>query len=152
MHKVKCFYCEEYFDRDTTKFQKVGRRYAHLTCHGNIEEGYTKASILNYATEILGQEKGFSYARITKQIDKLILEGKTLSGIYMTLKYWYEVQKNSTSKSNGGIGIVPYVYQDAKEYWASFQNITAPKVEQQTVYVKRRPKKEINKGMLGDGD
>jgi hypothetical protein len=35
----------------------------------------------------------------------------TYSGILNTLKYWYEIKKNDTSKSNGALGIVPYVYQ-----------------------------------------
>ena len=36
-----------------------------------------------------------------------------------TLIYWYEIKGNSTEKANGGIGIIPYVYKDASEYYYS---------------------------------
>jgi len=41
----------------------------------------------------------------------------TYSGIYKTLKYFYDVRGNSIEKANGGIGIVPYVYNEAYTYW-----------------------------------
>ena len=31
--------------------------------------------------------------------------------------YFYEIKKNDTSKANGGIGIIPYVYNDAFNYY-----------------------------------
>lgn len=33
------------------------------------------------------------------------------------MKYWFEVKHNDISKANGGIGIVPYIYNDAKNYY-----------------------------------
>jgi hypothetical protein len=41
----------------------------------------------------------------------------TYSGIKRTLEYFYEVKKNSIEKANGGIGIVPWVYEEAKRYY-----------------------------------
>ena len=38
-------------------------------------------------------------------------------GIYFTLKYFYQIKGNSWEKGHGGIGIVPYVFDDAKAYW-----------------------------------
>jgi hypothetical protein len=35
------------------------------------------------------------------------------------LKYFYEVKRNDISKANGGIGILPYCYQDAYNYYFS---------------------------------
>jgi len=32
------------------------------------------------------------------------------------LKYWYEVKKNPLD-TNRGIGIIPYIYNQAKEYY-----------------------------------
>lgn len=34
-----------------------------------------------------------------------------------TLKYFFEVKGNNLEKANGGIGIVPFVYEDARRYW-----------------------------------
>lgn len=38
-------------------------------------------------------------------------------GIYFSLKYFYEVKKHPWEKGHGGIGIVPYVFDEAKTYW-----------------------------------
>ena len=35
-----------------------------------------------------------------------------------TLVYWYEIKNAPLDKANGGIGIVPYIYEQAKEYYA----------------------------------
>ena len=56
--------------------------------------------------------------RITLQIKKFIQDyNYTYSGILRTLKYFYEVKQNDLSKSNNGIGIVPWVYQEAYNYY-----------------------------------
>lgn len=59
-------------------------------------------------------------ARIRKQIKTYVDEYHfSYSGIMLTLKFFFEVKKNDISKSNGGIGIVPYVYKQAEEYYYS---------------------------------
>ena len=56
--------------------------------------------------------------RIRKQINQYVNEYKyTYSGILKALKYFYEVKGNSIGKSNGGIGIVPYIYKDSYNYY-----------------------------------
>ncbi len=34
-----------------------------------------------------------------------------------SLKWWYEVKGNSKDSSNGRIGIIPYIYKDAYNYY-----------------------------------
>lgn len=41
----------------------------------------------------------------------------TYSGILKSLKYWYEVKHGSIEKANGGVGIVPHIYDDARRYY-----------------------------------
>lgn len=57
--------------------------------------------------------------RITLQIKKYMQDHPeyTYSGIKRTLEYFYEIKGNSTAKANGGIGIVPWVYEEAKRYF-----------------------------------
>jgi len=38
-------------------------------------------------------------------------------GQLLTLKYFYEIKRNSTKKSNGSIGIIPFVFAEAKLYY-----------------------------------
>ena len=34
-----------------------------------------------------------------------------------SLKYHYEIKKGDVTKSENGIGIIPHIYQDSRDYW-----------------------------------
>ena len=51
-----------------------------------------------------------------------------------TLKYFFEIKGNSIEKANGGIGIIPYVYEEAYKY---YQNLSLAQ--------QRNEKKDLNK-------
>ena len=56
--------------------------------------------------------------RIRKQINQYVSEyNYSYTGILKALKYFYEIKKNSLEKSQNGIGIVPYIYNDAYNYY-----------------------------------
>ena len=62
----------------------------------------------------------YVYAKIKKQIkDYVTNHGYTYSGIHKALVYYYEVKGNKfdEGKAQGGIGIVPFVYQNAYNYY-----------------------------------
>lgn len=151
MHIVKCLYCQEQFDRDEIKCQKIGRRYAHLTCHEpKIDvNGPTYNMILQYARQILGEQTNF--LKVSKQIKEFVTTGYSYKGIYLTLKYWYEVKNNSTEKAMGGIGIVPYVYKEAADYWKSCQPTRIPKMEEETIVITYKKKKRLVDVLLEEG-
>ena len=71
----------------------------------------------DYVQKLLGDD--YNKARVNKQIKDYVAEGYSLSGILKSLIYFYEVKGNSKDKANGGIGIVPYVYKDAYNYYYS---------------------------------
>lgn len=50
-------------------------------------------------------------------ITKFLNEGMTLKGMTNSLIYFYEIKKNSIEKSNNGIGIIPWVYEEAQQYF-----------------------------------
>ena len=54
------------------------------------------------------------------------------SGIARTLIYFYEIKKNPVDKSNGSIGIVPYIYNEAYNYYLALFN--AQKVNNNVEY------------------
>ena len=124
MHKVKCTVCGEVFDRDKTQAVKTGaRRYAHLRCCPNgekVEMGSPIDSDLAQLEEYVKKlfKEDFVSAKIRGQIKKFKEEyGYSYSGILKSLVYFYEVKNNSLEKSGGGIGIVPFVYKDAYNYY-----------------------------------
>ena len=96
-------------------------------------------------------------ARVRKQIKQYREEyNYTYSGIHKALKYFYEVKGNSTEKANGGIGIVPYVYQNAYNYylaiWQAQQKNQDKVLQDYTPKVKEiiipRPQRKVKKREL----
>jgi hypothetical protein len=98
------------------------RRYAHLKCSPNegtivpLPEDYDEELTMleNYIKDL------FHYAilpaKIKKDIEKYKNEeGYTYSGMLKALRWWFEIRKNPISKANRGIGILPYIYDEAKE-------------------------------------
>ena len=124
-HMVKCSVCGKQFDRDKIQAVKSGaRRYAHYSCKPDgekvdlpqVDEDLLK--LTNYAEQLLG--KDYNAARVKKQIKDFKEEyNYSYSGMLKSLVYFYEIKGNSTEKANGGIGIIPYVYKDASEYYYS---------------------------------
>ena len=121
-HMVKCLYCGEMFDASTVPFVKPNlRRYAHKTCAQTAEENKTqeekdKETLENYIKQLFGISS--ITTKTKKQIETFKEKNNyTYSGMYKTLKYHFEIRGNSIEKANGGIGIIPYVYDEAFKYW-----------------------------------
>ena len=116
---VECFVCKKPINKKVDKYKQFSNgKYAHLTC-AEVEEKREKTDsekLDNYIMEMFDWD--YVHPRVKRQISNFIEEYNfTYSGILKSLKYFYEVKGNSLEKSNGGIGIVPYIYQDAYNYY-----------------------------------
>lgn len=118
---VKCLYCGERFDRLSEPNVKIGRRYAHQKCYEaqddkTLKEQQDKHEFFDYIKEIYGSD--YNFVSISKQAESYIKQYNfTYSGMLKSLKWFYEVQKNDKESANGRIGIIPYIYEDAKKYY-----------------------------------
>jgi len=118
---VKCLYCGEQFDRLSVPNVKIGRRYAHQKCYDNqseeeLKEQKDKHDFFEYIKEIYGDD--YNFISISKQAENYIKQYNfTYSGMLKSLKWFYEVKNNSKESANGRIGIIPYIYEDAKKYY-----------------------------------
>ena len=152
---MKCPHCSEQLDRNTELFTEHSGRFYHQECY-EIKNagGKDRKDLLDYIAKLYGNE--ISYPLVTKQIKDLVDEyGYTLKGIELTLKYFYDVEGNSLSRSKG-IGIVPFAYEDAKKYYSkiiriqeSFKNMnqdSVVKTVRTTPEKKRRKRKKIDIG------
>ena len=124
IHKVKCKYCGQVFDRDRVPFKQVSeRRYAHMACAVAAENEKTQAEkdkeeLEQYIMELLEEE--YISPRVRKQINSYVDQYNfTYTKKKKALIYFYEVKGNDKAKANGGIGIIPYVYRDAFNYYYS---------------------------------
>ena len=120
----KCVYCGKPLDRNVEEWEQApSNRYAHKSCYDKrqeeIQEQKTerkyKAKIHEKNKEVCGIQ--YVKTRTEKQIKEYLKEGMTAKNIYKTLEYWYDIKKQDPAEAHGGIGIVPYVYHQAMEYW-----------------------------------
>ena len=121
-HFVTCVYCKQKFDRDKLPFIQISaKRYAHQECsltedEKKNKEEQDKIDLENYIMSLFKTD--YIDAKIRKQIKQYKEEyNYTYSGIRKALVYFFEIKGNSIEKANGGIGIVPYVYQQAYNYY-----------------------------------
>lgn len=124
-HEVICTVCKQKFDTNLIQAVHSGpRRYAHAACLPDntdfVPLGPEADPELIKLKEYIGQvygEKG-NYALIAKQIKKFHDEdGMSYNAILKSLVYFYDVKHNTIDSSKGGIGIVPFIQQDAKNYF-----------------------------------
>lgn len=123
-HWVTCVYCKERFDRDKEPTTQISaRRYAHKECAEKNQKEKTKEEkdledLESYIMKLFNEP--YVNARIRKQIKEYRKEyDYTYSGMLKTLIWFYEIKGNSIDKANGGIGIIPYVYKNACDYYYS---------------------------------
>lgn len=144
-HIVTCLYCKRQFDRDKISFHQVStRRYAHIECYNaeearRTQEEYDRQALEEYLKAMFGET--YINAKTNKQIKEYREQyGYTYSGIRKALVYFYDVKGNNKNKANGGIGIVPYVYKDAYNYyyalWEAKQKNEGKKIEDYIPVVK----------------
>ena len=76
-------------------------------------------AMYRYVKEKFHKEMDFQKVKdqLTKMLNKHESEGWTLQNMYKAFKYFYEVQHGDYSKSKGGIGILPFIYDNAMKYY-----------------------------------
>lgn len=137
---VKCLYCGQIFDRNDPNipFEKIKNRYAHKCCVENqnalqVKEEKDQEAFYSYCKKVFGNN--FDFVRTKKLAEGYVKKNNySWSGMLKTLIYFYEVKKNDSSKANGSIGIIPYAYQQAHDYyfsiWAAQQVNSDKKIEE----------------------
>ena len=122
VHMVKCLYCGKSFDRDKEPFVKVGaRRYAHKECAESQDdsvkqEEIDKENFFKCVKSIYGP--GYNYVMINKQALNFIKQyGYTWSGMTGCLHWFYNINHGNLEEGHGGIGIIPYIYEDVRKYY-----------------------------------
>ena len=143
-HFVKCLYCGEQFDTNEESFVKINRRYAHTKCaekqdSAKIQEEKDFDELYQYCKHLFGKEMDFvSFKRLAEKYKQEY--GYSYNGMTKTLKWFYEIKGNSIEKANASIGIIPYVYAEAREYYYKIYQA----IEKNQNYIKEDSIREIN--------
>ena len=135
---VKCSYC------GTGVLKVDAQRHKNKNYHADcLEIQLSKEELTDYICK--AENEGI----LNSFLDKY--PHYTYKGIKQALVYFYEVQKKPIDKANQGIGIVPYVYDSAQEYYNSItmrQERVATalssslSIESQEIVVKKQEKKK----------
>lgn len=112
-----CSICKKPLGED--RVQIAPTSYAHKECllrHG------AELDKLNYKIiKIFGAEAKWSL--IQKQISNFHSQGISYRDIRKAVEYWFFVKNNNVNNCGGGIGIIPYILDEAKEFWAQKSQI-----------------------------
>lgn len=74
-----------------------------------------RKDLLKIIRDYLG--KYYFYRKVNENLQELQENGFSFDEIKSVLDYWYGVKKNDPAKSGGGIRILLYIRDEAKEYW-----------------------------------
>ena len=162
-HPVTCTICGNRFDRDIIpSVQTAARRYAHASC---IPDNQNVLPIVETKTKKKEKKKTqededlkalkdyinqkykdkANWVLIMHQIKQYKEENNyTYSGMLKSLIYFFDIQHNGIEKSNGGVGIIPFCYQPARDYYYSLwlaqqQNENKVVQEKEKVVVIKQP-------------
>ena len=119
---VKCIFCEKQFNREKEPCVKVGRRYAHTKCAEQqnpslLKEEYDKEHFYEMVKTIYG--KDYNFMLINSQATGYIKQyGYTWSGMTACLHWFYNINHGNLEEGHGGIGIIPFIYDEVREYYS----------------------------------
>lgn len=131
IHMVTCRVCKEKFDTNDQSIDWImpsRNWYYHKKCYeqwisavsqdANFSDDEWAMFIYDYLKHDVHLD--YDYHMIEAQRKKMLRENKmTSKGIYFALRYFYDIKHGDKEKAHGGIGIVPYVYNESAKYWIS---------------------------------
>lgn len=105
-----------------------------------------------------------NYPKLQGQWNSYLNNKMTAKGIYYAVRYMYDIKKLNPDKAEGGIGLVPSIYEESSNYWTNMYNrqIALPYglreqqrlIDERISVIVTRKKKEENKQkwQLAEGD
>lgn len=110
---VTCGLCSQKFNRAAEGSEFIKSKWYHKNCATIKKE---KIKLDEYICKIFQLK---AVGPVNNRMMKEFVEkrGYTYNGIYKALQYYYEVRKHSIDRAEERIGIVPFVYNDAQEYY-----------------------------------
>ena len=127
MTKRKCLKCGLEFDIDKIPyvviFQGKRKRYAHEVCPIKDEDISSEQKLANekdaffqVVKRIYGPK--YNYMMINSQCESYIATyGYTWSGMRACLHWFYEINHGSLEEGHGGVGIIPFIYDQVRDYY-----------------------------------
>lgn len=151
----KCPECEYLVDKDTQEHVKHSAKTYHKACFDQFElRKQQRSELHDYICQLYGMPKVNGF--ILKQIKEYETDyGYKLFGMKLALEYFHSVQGNPVESNKmkyntQGIGIIPYVYDEARDHYIKMMNIERSakdvkiNTEAEIVYMKPTKKRRTN--------
>lgn len=119
--KVKCPVCGFYNHKEETIYHQ--KRYYCKACYENkTKEANNYKSLIEYICNLyeINAPTGFMLTQIKNFKDEY---NYTYKGMELTLDYFYNVKTNNCPDVDKGLGIIPYVYEEAKKFFCETRDI-----------------------------
>jgi hypothetical protein len=123
---MKCKLCGKEIEKGK-EIKIMQKCYVHEECKNEYilknKSNIDYDELKNYIYTVLFDKDAPTYVWI--QIQQMYKNKDykfTYKGMLLTLKYYYEVLGNYFNKSKG-IGIIPYKYDEAREYWIKMNKV-----------------------------
>lgn len=120
MGVVTCGGCGLKFNRSLEEAEFIKSKWYHKGCAITKHE---KMELDAYICKLFGLKTAgpMNNILIKKFREQM---GYNYNGMLNALKYYYEVKKRSTNRAEERVGIIPYVYQEAQEYYQRIEEQT----------------------------
>lgn len=155
-HIIQCRICRVKFDTEKEPFVLVGQKsYYHKECYEEWvrnrnqagtsygDENFWKESVIDFLYRDVMMS--IDFAKLNKQWELFTKPERKMTpkGIYFALRYHFEVQHGDKTKAQGGIGIVPSIYNEAAEYWVNLENRKAGTIDAIIEQIKARDTRPV---------
>lgn len=130
---VQCRICKGKFDRNSKDLVEgvdfvhpSNRMYYHKKCYDEYQQSkhdiHSKGDNqmwFDASWEFIRNDLKYSpnFHKFQAQWNSFLKNKMTAKGIYFALRYFYEIKKADIAKSEGGIGIIPHIYEESCSYW-----------------------------------
>ena len=128
---AECRICKEKIDKSATDWIMPSKNYYyHRKCYNDWKKAQLEddEEYVDLIYDFISRDLKVTYDWwiCEAQRKKFIKNDKmTNKGILFALKYFYEVKHGDWEKGHGGIGIIPFVYNDSCAYWAARERRSA---------------------------
>lgn len=127
-NSVNCYYCGGKV-LSSKVVNKNGKNF-HENC---VKEYQDRTLLFDYCCTLWGLQS--TGPLINNQSKRFREQGYSYKGMLYSLKYFYEIRKNDKNKYKANIGIIPYVYKEAEQYYLNLakqkREIAQQGIEQQ---------------------
>lgn len=113
--KLKCPECGTYNDKENTVYHN-SKYYCKICFENKQKEAQDYKDLIAYICKLyeIDAPSGWMLKQIKDYKEQFRF---TYRGIKTTLHYFYEIQEGNSVEDSMGIGIVPFVYDEAKRFY-----------------------------------